>query len=163
MVTDSVHRFLTATTELEARFRTVWESRTVCENRALERQSTTAKQELSRVQMLYDGLYQNLVDGLITQREYLTMKERYQSLCEEKEICMAQLQQQQAELERFSPENPMFLALREFQGADSLSAELIHTLIARIEYGGGDNLRIILAYQDEFSALLRFTKEVGCA
>lgn len=163
MVTDSIRRFLAATTELEARVRAVWENQTASEKRALERQSTTVRQELSRVQMLYDGLYQNLVGGLISRPEYLTMKERYQSLCEEKEICMAQLHQQQANLERFSPENPMFVALREFQGAESLSVELIHTLIARIEYGSGDDLRVILAYQDEFSELLRFAKEVGCA
>lgn len=153
VVSDSVRCHMAAVTELEARIQAAWEKTLAGQKQALARQIATARRELVHTQALYDGLYQNLVDGVLTRGEYLSLKTRYQAQCEEKGAAVNTLQERETQAERCSPENPMFQVLRGFQSGGDLSAELLRSLISRIEYGGRGDLRIQFTYQDEFEAL----------
>ena len=160
VVSDSLRCHLEIVAELEDRIKTIWEAKVADSKHSLDLQIEAVERELTRNRALHDGLYQSLVDGIMTRQEYTAMKENYGALCRGSEERLETLKCQRNEQERFSPLNPMFTALRKFQGVEGLSEELIHALIARIEFGGGNRLNIMFTYQDEFEALKRFASEV---
>lgn len=161
VVGTAIHRHIDAVTDLEKRVKALWEAELADRKHMLESQISAAERELTRSQALYDGLYQSLVDGIVTRQEYTAMKENYRTLCDECAEHLDTLKRQRKELERYSPVNPMFAEIRKFQSIEGLSEELIHALIARIEVSDNSELHIIFNYQDEFEALTRFAAEVA--
>ena len=161
VVGTAIRRHIDAVTDLEKRVKAIWEAESAGRKHTLELQITAAERELTRSRALHDGLYQSLVDGIVTRQEYAAMKENYRTLCDECVEHLDTLKQQQKELERYSPVNPMFAEVRKFQSMEGLSKELIHTLIARIEVSGNGELHITFNYQDEFEALTRFVAEAA--
>lgn len=145
-------------TDLEKRVRAIWEAGAADKKHTLKLQIAAAERELTRSQTLYDGLYQSLVDGIVTRYKFISMKENYRKLCEECEEKLNALKQEWKELERYSPVNPMFTEVQKFQSTEGLSEELIHALIKRIEVSDNSELSITFNYQDEFEALALFAK-----
>ena len=119
------------------------------------------KQEQSCSQNLLEGLYQNLVEGLLTREEYPSMKAHYQKRYDDATRRLEDLNTQLQQLERYSPSNPMFAVCRTLRDTEGLSEELIHRMIARIEVHDENCLDIKMFYQDEVEALLRFLREGG--
>lgn len=161
VVGTAIRRHIDAVTDLEKRVKAIWEAESADRKHTLESQITAAERELTRSQALYDGLYQSLVDGIVTRQEYTAMKGNYRALCDECAEHLDTLKRQRKELERYSPVNPMFTEIRKFQSIEGLSEELIHALIARIEVSDNSELHIRFNYQDEFAALTRFTGEAA--
>ena len=157
----SVRRHIDAVTDLEKRVMAIWEAGAADKKHTLKLQIAAAERELTRSQTLYDGLYQSLVDGIVTRYEFISMKKNYRKLCEECEEKLNTLKQEWKELERYSPVNPMFTEVQKFQSTEGLSEELIHALIKRIEVSDNSELSITFNYQDEFEALALFTKGVA--
>jgi len=161
VVGTAVQRHIDAVTDLEKRVKMIWEAESVDRKHTLESQISAAERELTRSQALYDGLYQSLVDGIVTCQEYTAMKENYRTLCDECAGHLDTLKRQRKELERYSPVNHMFTEIRKFQNIEGLSEELIHALVARIEVSDNSELHIIFNYQDEFEALTHFAAEAA--
>lgn len=159
VVTDTIHSHLAAITELEKRIATISETRVNAQETAVAAQIAAAEKELSRYASLRDGLYQNLVDGIVSRQEYLTMKGKYQSRCEEIEDRIQLLQRQMGSTKRFSLENVMFTELSKFKNTSDLTEEMTHALISRIEVCKDKSLNIALAYRDEFAALTNYVME----
>ena len=65
--------------ELEQRSLQVWDKKAVAWRMSIERQMAEEERRLSRNTTLLEGLYAQLVDGVIERDEYLSMKEHYQS------------------------------------------------------------------------------------
>lgn len=118
-----------------------------------------AQREINRCRSLHDGLYQNLVEGIISRQEYMAMKERYQTLLEKSEASLEALQAQQKEDKRFTQSNPLFSLKQELQPGQPLSTELISSLISRIDVGENKQVHITFNYMDEFEALSEYVKE----
>lgn len=161
VVWTAIRRHIDAVTDLEKRVKAIWEVESADRKHTLEAQISAAERELTRSQALYDGLYQSLVDGIVSRQEYTAMKENYRTLCDECAEHLDTLKCQRKDLERYSPVNPMFTEIRKFQSIEGLSEELIHTLIARIEVSDNSELHIRFNYQDEFEALTRFAAEAA--
>ena len=122
-----------------------------------------AKRKLKRYNGLYDSLYQNYVDKLMTEQEYLTLKSRYKSEAEEAKRLMEALTRQQAEKVQYTPENRFLTAFGSFRGEDTLTKEMAHALIERVYVDGQNNIEIIFRYRDEYKALCTYLegKEAG--
>ena len=161
IVTDTIRKHMDAVTELESRVGAMWTEKTAGKCRAVKAEITAAQRELSRCQSLHDGLYQRLVEGVITRQEYTALKGRYQKRFDEITEQLERLEAKCAELDRCGPDNPMFAAYRTLQSADALTEELIHTVISRIEVHEGNRMDITLAYQDDFLMLSRFAGKEG--
>lgn len=161
IVTDTIRKHMEAVTELERRVGAMWAERTSAKRRAVKAEITAAERELSRCQALHDGLYQRLVEGIITRQEYTALKDRYQKRFDEITGQLERLKTRCAELDRCGPGNPMFAAYRALQSADVLTEELIHTVISRIEVHEDNRMDITLAYQDDFLMLSRFAGKEG--
>ena len=72
-------------------------SKAVSQEAAVQREITATKQSLSRAEMLYDSLFQNYADKLMTEREYTEMKRQYRSDMERAQTRLNELEQRQKE------------------------------------------------------------------
>ncbi len=122
-----------------------------------------AKKALKRYNNLYDSLYQNYVDKLMTEQEYVTLKSRYKTEAEEAERQIEALTRQQAEESEHTPENRFLTAFGKFKGEETLTKEMAQTLIERVYVDGDSNIEIVFRYRDEYKALCTYLegKEIG--
>lgn len=126
-----------------------------------QRSDATAKLEaarrtLKRSQSLYDSLYQNYVEQLMTENEYVTLKARYKAEAEEAERLIALLEREQQESRVYTSENRFLTEFRAFMGTDTLTKEMASALVERIYVNENKNIDIRLRYRDEYMALLKF-------
>jgi len=159
VVTDSVLCYIKAITELESRIRKIWIDRQAAKSQQTDIQLAAVQHEIDRLQSLHDGLYQNLVDGIITRQEYLAMKEQYRDLLHKANVRLEELNTEQKETMRYAPDNPVFSLKRELQTGEALSADLVNTLILRIDVGDNNRIHITFNCQDEFEALRKYAEE----
>ena len=115
-----------------------------------------ARRTLKRSQSLYDSLYQNYVEQLMTEQEYVTLKARYKAEAEEAERLIAVLEQEQRESKVYTSENRFLTEFRSFMGTDTLTKEMASALVERIYVDADKNIDIHLRYRDEYIALLKF-------
>ncbi|MBQ3803436.1 MAG: recombinase family protein, partial [Oscillospiraceae bacterium] len=111
------------------------------------------RKALKRCEELRDSLYQNYVEKLMTEREYMTMKERYTSETEARADRIKELEQQIEAAKVYTPENRFLASFSFFKGASTLSRDLLVALIDRIEVGEGNRVNIKFRFQDEFLIL----------
>lgn len=116
----------------------------------------SARRTLKRSQSLYDSLYQNYVEQLITEQEYVTLKARYKAEAEEAERLIAALEQEQRENKVYTTENRFLTEFRAFLGTDTLTKEMASALVERIYVDADKNIDIRLRYRDEYMTLLKF-------
>ena len=119
----------------------------------LDRGVFTAKQTLSRYKRLYDGLYQNYVDGLMDELEYAEMKRQYQAEAKRAQAQVEQLERQLSGLSAQTAANPWLQSFTRFAGETELTEGMAHALIQRIEVDKDENITIHLKYQDEYAEL----------
>lgn len=116
----------------------------------------SARRTLKRSQSLYDSLYQNYVEQLITEQEYVTLKARYKAEAEEAERLIAALEQEQRENKVYTTENRFLTEFRAFLGTDTLTKEMASAIVERIYVDADKNIDIRLRYRDEYMTLLKF-------
>lgn len=116
----------------------------------------SAKKTLKRYNNLYDSLYQNYVDKLMTEQEYITLKSRYRAEAEEAERLIEALTRQQAEESEHTPENRFLTAFGSFKGEDTLTKEMAQALIERVYVDGSSNIEIVFRYRDEYRAICTY-------
>ena len=160
IVEATIRCHLDAVAELEQRTLQVWDEKTAVWRTSIERQMAEEERRLSRNMTLLEGLYAQLVDGVIERDEYLSMKEHYQSEYIKAKVRYDALKGEAQDLLHCGPANPMFEACRPFYHAKMLTEDLIQALIARITVYDNDRLDIELVYQDEFLKVASFLEGV---
>lgn len=116
----------------------------------------TAKKAHMRYNGLYNSLYQNYVDQLMTEQEYMTLKRRYKAEAEEAERLIETVTRRQAAEAAHTPENPFLAAFGSFRGADVLTKEMAQALIERVYVDGDSNIEIVFRYRDEYKELCTY-------
>ena len=160
VVEATIRCHLDAVAELEQRSLQVWDEKTAVWRTSIERQMAEEERRLSRNMTLLEGLYAQLVDGVIERDEYLSMKEHYQSEYIKAKERYDAMKGEAQDLLHCGPANPMFEACRPFYHAKMLTEDLIQALIARITVYDNDRLDIELVYQDEFLKVASFLEGV---
>ena len=127
----------------------------------IKREISAAKQALDRANMLYDSLYQNYFDKLMTEREYTEMKQKYRADIEHSQSRIEALEQQQKYSRRQTTENPWLAACGQFKEEQALTEDMAHALIERVEVDADNNVSITLRYRDEYHALLQLLEVAG--
>ena len=115
-----------------------------------------ARRTLKRSQSLYDSLYQNYVEQLMSEQEYVTLKARYKAEAEEAQQLITVLEQEQHESKVYTSENRFLTEFRAFIGTDTLTKEMASALVECIYVDADRNMDIRLRYRDEYMALLKF-------
>lgn len=136
-------------------------AKTISQEADIEREITAAKQALERANMFYDSLYQNYVDKLMTEREYMELKQKYRTDMERAQVRIDTLKQQQKRNRRQTTENPWLTTCGQFKEEQTLTEAMSHALIERVEIDTKNNVSIILRYRDEYRALLQLLEVAG--
>ena len=123
--------------------------------KALTLQSSLEQERkaLKRCEGLRDSLYQSYVEKLMSEQEYMAMKERYAAELKVHAAKISELEQQAESAKTYSPENQFLASFCFFKGASGLSRELLTALIERVEIGAGNQIRITFRYRDEYQKL----------
>lgn len=115
-----------------------------------------ARRTLKRCQSLYDSLYQNYVEGLMDETEYITLRERYKQQAEEAQRIISTLEQEELNNKQYTSENLFLRAYSQFQSCGSLTRDMLTALIERIYIDEHDGIKIVFKYKDEYLALCDF-------
>ena len=133
----------------------------VSQEAAVKREIAAEKQALDRATMLYDSLYQNYVDKLMSEQEYTEMKQKYRSDMDRAKARLEALEQQQTESRHQTTENPWLTACVQYRQETELTEAMAHALIERVEVDAQNHVSITLRYQDEYRALLQLLEAAG--
>ena len=110
----------------------------------LKRQKSDKQRELNRVQSLIRGLYENLVSGVISSEDYAEFKSDYTSKAEE---LKSEIDTINAEIEQLEKQQKQLTEARDcaklFRESKTLSAELLNSLVERIEISHNREINII--------------------
>lgn len=104
-----------------------------------------------------NGLYENLVNGILTETEYSELREGYK---QEVEMALEHIQQlttQQSELERQAKRYISMadmLAKIDTDTATALTAQIVNTLIERITVSGPEDIAIDFRFESGFDELM---------
>jgi len=138
-------------------------AKAISQEASLKREITSAKQALSRAEMLYDSLFQNYADKLMSEREYTEMKRQYRSDMERAQARLHELEQQQDAERRKAAKNPWLTACAQFKEEQALTEAMAHALIERVEIDADNHIKIALRYRDEYNALVQLLAAEGKA
>ena len=134
-----------------------WEHReTVRLDRAIE--AKTAEAEKCRTMKV--STYEDLRDGLITQDEFLQMKEDYSRRIEVIERDIGTLKTERAVIQEGLVNRNGWLALfHKYRNLPSLSRAAVVNLIDRIDLYPGKEIKVVLRYQDQLANMMEFLRE----
>lgn len=136
-------------------------TKAVSQETAVKREIAAAKQALSRAKMLYDSLYQNYADKLMTEREYTEMKRQYRADMDRAQARLDELERHQQERRRQTTENPWITVCGQYRQETELTEAMAHALIERVEVDAENHVSITLRYRDEYRALLQLLEAEG--
>ena len=129
------------------------------EHQERERSLLTAQKEaeaaLNRANLLFEGLYANYIDQLLTEQEYAEMKKHYRVEIEKAEEQLASIRQQLENAHSATEGNIWIENFNRFHDTDVLTDEMAHALIERVEIEDGNVVHITLRYRDEYRELMR--------
>lgn len=110
----------------------------------LKRQKSDKQRELNRVQSLIRGLYENLVSGVISSEDYAEFKSDYTSKAAE---LKSEIDTINAEIKQLEKQQKQLTEARDcaklFRESKTLSAELLNSLVERIEISHDREINII--------------------
>ncbi|MCD8100399.1 MAG: recombinase family protein [Oscillospiraceae bacterium] len=115
-----------------------------------------AKRTLKRCQSLYDSLYQSYAEGLMSEDEYISLRERYKQQADEATQTISVLEQEMLCSKQYTPENLFLQAFTKFQSCTELTRDMLTALIERIYIDEHDGVEIIFKCRDEYNALCNF-------
>ncbi|MCL2578260.1 MAG: recombinase family protein [Defluviitaleaceae bacterium] len=100
------------------------------------------------------SLREDLKDGILSEQDYSTMKAGYdeerESLQQELDVLIAKESKQK---NTFSLENKWIKEFKRFETEQQLSAQMLATIIKRINVYNNARIEVILHYRDEYEAL----------
>ncbi len=154
IVTMAIQKQVAVAVDLDAVIRNINNSPTSCREVEQSRSRVVnAKRTLKRCQSLYDSLYQNYVEGLMNEAEYISLRERYQQQAEEAQQILSELELEELNGKQYTSENLFLQAFTRFQSCGELTRDMLTTLIERIYIDEFDGVEIIFKYRDEYKAL----------
>ena len=130
-------------------------------DKAFDAEISAARRALERASRLYDSLYQSYVDRLITEQEYISMRERYRKDMEAAQERLDAVEKRRKDEYQRTVKNPWLASIGGFRDSVELTAEMAHELIERIEIGADKHVAITLRHQQEYEALTQRLTESG--
>lgn len=128
-------------------------TKAVSHEEALKRETIAANDALERAKMLYDSLYQNYVDRLMSEDEYMELRSRYKRDIKKAEERLTALDQQKQSEQKKIGDNPWIVTCERYECEAELTEEMAHALIERVEIDADSHVSIALRFRDEYHAL----------
>lgn len=128
---------------------------------AMQAELDRANKALKRCEGLRDSLYRNYVEQLMTEREYIMMKERYAAEAEECRKQIKKLEEKIRESKDYTTENRYLASFHPFKDVSLLTRDVLTALVERIEIGENKRVCIHFRYRDELEKLTDYLREEG--
>lgn len=122
---------------------------------SLAKEISAAQQALNRVKALHDSLYQNYVDKLMSEMEYVELREQYRAEIKAAEARLSSLEEEVEVQRRQTVQNPWLTTFTQFAGTSELTGDMAHALISRIEVDAENHVTVFMRYRNEYLALIR--------
>ena len=138
-----------------------WEHR---ETLRLDQAIAAKTAEMGKCRTMKVSTYEDLRDGLITQEEFLQMKEDYARRIEAIEGDIGKLKTERAVIqEGLANRNGWLSLFRKYRNLPSLSRAAVVNLIDRIELYPDKEIKVVLRYQDQLTNITAFLAEQNAA
>lgn len=112
------------------------------------------QQEIKRNAMMRGTLFESYSDGMLTEREYLSMKTAYDRESGDLKEKLAGLEKEKHRCTcMLTPQNRWITALKEYRTEEAVSRSMVEELIQKIYVSKRDEIRIVWNFQDEFVRL----------
>lgn len=132
-----------------------------CGHCILDRQIEMLEMKLKKNRQCRGSLREDYIDGILSQQDYAMMRAVYD---EERDSFQSTLNALLAEKHVhnnfLSAENQWITEFRRFETEKSLSGQMAHALIERIEVYDGKRIEVTLRYRDEIQSLRQYIKTV---
>ena len=113
---------------------------------------------MERAQSMNSTLYNDYADGILSERDYLYAKKKYIEEAETLSQRLAELTGMQASYEDgYSGDGKMAEVMGRYADFQELTSELVHALVRRIVFYGGDRIEVEFTFADEMEAFLKLT------
>lgn len=121
---------------------------------AVEKEITEWGKQAQKNRDLFASLYESHVKGVLTEAEYLEMKEDYSRKISKAVERVQQLQQEQSELEhQVSRCSSIADRLETLDENTGLSVQLVEMLIERVTVNASDDVSVQFSFEDDFDRI----------
>lgn len=123
-------------------------------------QAEQMKNEIARISVKSGRLYEDFAEGMISEEDYLFVREEYRRKSAELEEVMNKVL---LEAEHYEPsyggDRKMSEVYEQNQGCSELSKEVVDALVKEIRYFGKGRMEICFRYEDEMQTFVNEVKE----
>ena len=131
-----------------------WENR---EYNRLEARILAQKEIIEKNKRLHAGIYEDLVDGLISKEEYNNLKQQFSLRIREAEEITARLNRECSDVkESLATQQDWLAQFREYRNLTSLTRSVIVHLVARITLYPDKKIELSLRHKDQFAGIIEF-------
>jgi len=120
----------------------------------LDKEINRISYELEVINQRISKLYEDYVDKLLDEREYIGIKAKYENRAEELRNNIDNLSQRAAVVEDVSASNNRWLKVaRDFQNPEKLTKEMLEAIVERILIFSPEHVEVAWKFKDEFELL----------
>lgn len=129
---------------------------------ALDAEIARSTRDLELLSHRLAGMYENYVDKLLSEREYVQIKGEYECKANSMRLRIDALSRRAAVLsETTSVDNQWLKATRSFLNPTELTREMLEAIVERIEVNSPDNINVVWKFKDDFALLETCAGEEG--
>ena len=133
----------------------------------IKRKIADTRDRLERSQSMNCNLYNDYADGLLNERDYLFAKKKYVLEAENLAQKLSELSEMQLTYEEeYAGSHNMEVVMEKYADFEELSSEMVHELISRTVFYGGQQIEIQFAFEDQVQKLVELAKsrkgEITC-
>lgn len=133
-----------------------WEHR---ETARLDKAIEIKMAEAEKCRTMKVSIYEDLQEGLISQEEFLQMKEGYSQQIGEIEQDIGKLKKERAMIQEGVADRSGWLSqFRKYQNLPSLSRAAVVNLVDQIQLYPDKKIRVVLRYQDQLADMMEFLR-----
>lgn len=133
-----------------------WEHREITR---LDKASEVKMAEAEKCRTMKVSIYEDLQEGLISQEEFLQMKEGYSQQISEIEQDIGKLKKERAMIQEGVADRSGWLSqFRKYQNLPSLSRAAVVNLVDQIQLYPDKKIRVVLRYQDQLADMMEFLR-----
>jgi hypothetical protein len=130
---------------------------------AIDAEISRAASELEPINLRLSNLYENYVDTLLTEQEYVRIKAEYESRAESLRERTEELSKKAALIaETSASDNRWLKAAKDFQNPSELTREMLEAIVESVEVSGSEDIRVKWKFRDEFALLMACAEEEAC-
>lgn len=125
----------------------------------IKRKIADTRGRLERSQSMNCNLYNDYVDGILNERDYLFAKKKYVLEAENLAQKLSELSEMQLTYEEeYAGNHDMAVVMEKYADFGELSSEMVHALISRIVFYGGKQIEIQFAFEDQVHKLVELAE-----